>query len=106
MAKDAARSFSATIEKGDRGGAFVTIPFDVEKELGAKRVRVVATIDDVEYSGSLVRMGSSDWMLGVLKEIRERIGKAPGDTVAVTVRKDTDPRVAKAIEMIREGKSR
>lgn len=86
-------SFRAAIEQAEGGGAFVTVPFDVEKTFGKKRVPVLATIDGEPYRGSLVRMGGSCHILGVLKEIRGRIGKQVGDIVEVTVEEDEAPRV-------------
>lgn len=85
-------TFRAAIERGDGGGAYVTVPFDVEKVFGKKRVPVLAAIDGVPYRGSLVRMGGPCHILGVLKEIRARIGKNVGDTVEVTIEEDTEPR--------------
>ena len=86
--------FEALIESNDMGGAYVTIPFDVEKEFGAKRVKVKALFENkVEYRGTLVRMGSPDHILGLRKDIREQIGKQPGDVVKVSLEKDTEPRV-------------
>jgi len=73
------RSFSAPIEQASGGGAYVTVPFDVEAAYGKKRVPVQATIDGQPYRGSLVRTSGQCHVLGVLKEIRERIGKQPGD---------------------------
>ncbi len=70
-------SFSAPIEQAHGGGAYVTVPFDVETVFGKKRVPVQATIDGQPYRGLLVRMGGPCHVLGVLKEIRERIGKQP-----------------------------
>lgn len=87
-----ARSFSAPIEQANGGGAYVTVPFDVEVAFGKKRVPVQATIDGQPYRGSLVRMGGECHVLGVLREIRERIGKQPGDVVEVTIVEDTSPR--------------
>jgi bifunctional DNA-binding transcriptional regulator/antitoxin component of YhaV-PrlF toxin-antitoxin module len=87
------RTFPAVIESGVGGGAFVSVPFDVERVFGKKRVKVKATIDGVPYRGSLVRMGGPCHILGVLKEIREKLGKGPGDDVLVTVEEDTEPRV-------------
>jgi hypothetical protein len=84
--------FRARLESAG-GGAFVTIPFDVEQIFGAKRVPVKATIDGEAYRGSLVRMGGPDHLLIVLKEIRERIGKQPGDEVDVVLEEDAEPRV-------------
>ena len=85
--------FTAVIESGKRGGAFVTVPFDVEAAYGKKRVKIKATIDGVPYRGSMIRMGSPDHIIGVLKEIRQQIGKNIGDTVAITVEEDLEPRV-------------
>lgn len=59
------------------------IPFDVREEFGKGRVKVHATFDGVGYDGSLVRMGTPCHILGLRKDIRARIGKQPGDTVAV-----------------------
>ncbi len=78
-------AFRAVIEEGRGGGAFVTVPFDVEAAFGKKRVSVRATIDDRPYRGSLVRMGGPDHILGVLKEIRAKIGKRVGDEVYVVL---------------------
>ncbi len=86
------RTFRARIEQARGGGAYVVVPFDVEAAFGAKRVPVRATIDGEPYTGSLVRMGGPDHVLGVLKEIRERIGKQMGDEVEVIVTEDDSPR--------------
>jgi len=87
------RRFRSAIEDAGRGGAFVSVPFDVERVFGKKRVPVNATIDGEPYRGSLVRMGGDRHMLPVLKGIRQRIGKGPGDSVEVTVEEDLKPRV-------------
>jgi hypothetical protein len=70
----------------------VEVPFDVEKEFGSRRPKVKATIDGVPYRGALVRMRTECHILGVLKEIRDQIGKTFGDEVRVTVELDTEPR--------------
>ena len=83
--------FKARIETATvgGGGACIYFPYDVEKEFGTKgRVPVKATFDGVAYSGSLVKYGAPQHMLGVLKGIREQIGKGPGDMVEVTIEKD------------------
>ena len=85
--------FKATIQSGIGGGAGVVFPYDVEKEFGVKgKVPVKATFDGVPYAGSLVKCGGPEHMLGVLKAIREQIGKGPGDTVEVVVWKDDEVR--------------
>jgi hypothetical protein len=87
------RKFNAVIESAGGGGAFVTVPFDVEKAYGKKRVKVKVTIDGESYRGSIVRMGGPSHMLPVLKHIRHKIGKATGGKVSVVVWEDLEPRV-------------
>lgn len=70
----------------DIDGAYVEFPFDVREEFGRGRVKVHATFDGEPYDGSLVRMKTPGHIIGVCKDIRERIGKQPGDTVHVTIR--------------------
>ena len=77
---------------GARGGAWVEVPFDVNEVFGSGRPKVQATIDGHPYRGSLAPMGGCH-RLGVLKVIRAAIGKDVGDTVHVTLRLDTEPRV-------------
>ena len=86
--------FTARIEGASSGGgACVFFPYDVEKEFGTKgRVPVRATFDGVPYVGSLVKYGAPQHMLGLLKAIREQIGKGPGDSVEVTIEKDETER--------------
>jgi bifunctional DNA-binding transcriptional regulator/antitoxin component of YhaV-PrlF toxin-antitoxin module len=85
--------FFAVIEQSEGGGAYVTIPFDVVNTFGKKRVPVQASIDGEPYRGSLVRMGSDCHILGILKEIRERVGKQVGDSIEIVVEEDVAPRV-------------
>ncbi|MBI5727821.1 MAG: DUF1905 domain-containing protein [Ignavibacteriales bacterium] len=85
--------FTAVIKQGSGGGAFVELPFDVEKTFGKKRVKIRALFDGVPYRGTLIRMESECHLLLILKEIREKIGKQPGSTVDVTLWEDTEPRV-------------
>lgn len=94
--------FSAVIEQANGGGAYVRVPFDVEEVFGKKRVPVQATIDGEPYRGSLVRMGGSYHVLGVLKEIRTRAGKNIGDTVEITLAEDLAPRVVEVPSDIAE----
>ena len=80
---------SATIGKG---GAYVVFPYDVRTEFDKGRVKVNATFDGEEYNGSIVNMGVKNqdssvcYIIGILKSIRAKIGKQPGDMVRVVVR--------------------
>ena len=73
------------IKVPDIDGAYVEFPYDVKEEFGKGRVKVSATFDGTPYEGSLVRMKTPGHILGVRKDIRESIGKQPGDIVHVTV---------------------
>jgi hypothetical protein len=85
--------FNARIEGASSGGACVYFPYDVEEEFGTRgRVPVKATFDGVPYSGSLMKYGHPQHMLGILNSVREQIGKGPGDTVEVTLQHDKTER--------------
>ena len=74
-----------------KGGAYVTFPYDIRAEFGKGRVKVRATFDGEPYEGSIVNMGvkNSDgsvcYIIGILKDIRLKIGKQIGDSVHVTI---------------------
>lgn len=66
-------------------GAYVEMPFDARAVFGKGRVPVRATFDGTPYEGSIVRMGTPGYVLGLRKDIRRAIGKGPGDVVHVTI---------------------
>jgi hypothetical protein len=79
--------FEAVIKKVPNiNGAYIEIPFDVKEEFGKGRVPVHATFDGEPYDGSLVRMKTPCHIIGIRKDIREKIGKQPGDTIKVTLK--------------------
>lgn len=79
--------FDAEILKvPDINGAYIEFPYDVRAEFGKGRVKVHATFDGFPYDGSLVRMKTVNHIIGIRKDIREKIGKQPGDTIHVTIR--------------------
>lgn len=87
--------FTAKIEQHQGMDAgYILFPFDVVKLYGVKgQVKVKAVFDDkVEYRGSLVKMGFPCHMLGITKEIRQKLGKSPGDSITVEIEKDTETR--------------
>ena len=83
--------YDVVIQPADKGGAYVIFPYDIRKEFCKGRVKVHATFDGEPYDGSIVNMGvkygdgSVCYIIGVRKDIRDKIGKQPGDTVRVTV---------------------
>ena len=79
--------FDAVIKKvPDLDGAYIEFPYDVRKEFGKGRVKVIASFDGVPYEGSLVVMKTPCLIIGIRKDIRQQINKQPGDTVHVTIR--------------------
>lgn len=86
------QTFETVLEKHSTMNATgITIPFDVEKIFGAKRVPVKATINGSEYRGSIVSMGGK-YMLGIPKVFRDAAGIAAGDKIVVTVERDAEER--------------
>lgn len=80
-------TFTAVIQKVEGiDGAYVEIPFDVKAVFGKGRVPVHASFDGVPYDGSLVKMGTPCYILGLRKDIRAKIGKQAGETLLVTIR--------------------
>lgn len=85
--------YNATIQSSNsgRGGALVPFPYDIREEFGKGRVKVTATFDGEPYNGSITNMGVKNadgsicYVIGILKEIRAKIGKQPGDSVNVTI---------------------
>lgn len=77
-----------------RGGAYVEFPISVEEEFGVKgRVKVVCYFEDIEYRGSLVKMGTTCHMIGIQKKIREKLEKDIGDKIQVRLYKDEAERI-------------
>lgn len=85
--------YDAVIKQSDigAGGAYVTFPYDIKTEFGKGRVKVKAAFDGEPYEGSIVNMGVKNhdgsvcYIIGILKSIRAKIGKQPGDKVRVIV---------------------
>jgi hypothetical protein len=97
------KTFKGTIESAGGGGAFITVPFDVEQTFGSKRPKVKITFDGEPYRGTLVRMGAECHMAPILKEIRKTIGKDIGDSVKITIEPDLEPRVVEVPELLQKG---
>ncbi|EPS53993.1 TPA: YdeI/OmpD-associated family protein [Clostridium botulinum] len=87
-------TFEAEIKKIEgKDATYVEIPFDVEKEFAAKRVKVLVKFENEEYRGSIVNMGLSCYIIGITKEIRNKIDRTYGDTIKVELQKDEEERI-------------
>ena len=75
----------------EKGGAYIEFPYDIRKEFGKGKVKVHVTFDGIAYDGSIVNMGVKNtdgsicYIIGMLKAIREQLGKSEGDEVEITV---------------------
>lgn len=75
-----------------KGGAYVVFPYDVREEFGKGRVKVHATFDGEPYDGNLVNMGVKNpdgsvcYIIGVRKDLRQKIQKNVGDVISVTIK--------------------
>ena len=84
--------YDVVIQSAGTGGAYVPFPYDVRAEFGKGRVKVRATFDGEPYDGSVVNMGVKNadgsvcYVIGILKDIRAKIGKQPGDSVHITIK--------------------
>jgi hypothetical protein len=87
--------FKATIVSTDKvDGAYIRFPYDTNEVFGSKGIiKVIATFDGYEYRGILANMGMDCHIIGITKAIRAEIGKAPGDEIEVTIKKDTGSRL-------------
>lgn len=78
-------------EAENKGGAYVVFPYDVRTEFHAGRAKVHVEFDGEPYDGSVVNMGVKNpdgsicYLIGIRKEIRQKIAKQPGDLVHVRV---------------------
>jgi hypothetical protein len=69
------------------------VPFDVQKVFGTRaRVPVRGTINGAPYRASISPMGGRHIMV-VNRKLREASGVSAGQTVTVTMERDTEPRL-------------
>ena len=72
----------------------IDIPFDVEKTFGSRgRVPVRGALNGAPYRSSVFRMGGDCHFMVVNRQMREASNVRGGETVPVTMERDTEPRV-------------
>ncbi len=75
----------------EKGGAYVVFPWNIKEEFGKGRVKVHALFDNEPYDGSIVNMGMKNedgcicYIIGIRKDIREKINKGCQDSVHVKI---------------------
>jgi len=78
-------------ENPDDGGAYVPFPLNIRAEFGRGRVKVRAAFDGIPYEGSIVNMGLKNpdgsicYLIGVRKDIRQKLQKGDGDPIHVVI---------------------
>ncbi len=90
-------TFSGTIRRNTdvaNSSAWVAFPHDLKETFGVGNlVPYRATFDGrVTYRGSLSKMGEHGAMILLRKDVREELGKGPGDEVSVLLELDKQPR--------------
>lgn len=79
-------------------GAFFLFPYDTMECFGKKNmIKIECTFDGIPYRGSIVNMGLGP-CVGILKSIREKLGKGTGDSVHVVLWKDEAERMVEILE--------
>lgn len=86
------------IQNGNMDAGYVIVPYDIKEVFGKGRILVHATFDGYPYDGQVVRMGTPNYIIGIKKDIRKKIGKTFGDKVEVTIRQRSFQRWLKNIQ--------
>ena len=94
VAKSPVKRFRAVVNRKEGGDVCaIDIPFDVEKTFGARgRVPVRGTLNGAPFRSSVFRMGGDCHFMVVNREMREAAGVRGGETVPVTMERDTEAR--------------
>lgn len=92
--KSPVKRFRAVVNRREGGEVCsINIPFDAEKTFGARgRVPVRGTINGAPFRSSIFRMGGDCHFMVVNRQMREAAGVRGGETVSVTMERDTEAR--------------
>jgi Domain of unknown function (DUF1905) len=84
--------FRAVVESARGGGHFLEVDRTDAEKIGAKHMsRVRGTLDGTDFRSNVASMGGR-LVLGVHKATLQTAGRDTGDTVAITMSIDTEPR--------------
>jgi len=93
--------FEGVVEAAGGGGHLVEIPLDVPAVFGARRPPVRGTVNGAPFRSTVAVYGGR-FLLGLNRELREAAGGvAVGDTVAVEVERDDEPRTVELPDDLR-----
>ncbi len=97
MQRTGAREFTAILGGASGERPSVEIPFDVRREYGAARAKVIATVNGVKLRTTVAVYGGKSFV-GFRKEIREAARIEIGDRVKVRLEPDREERVVELPE--------
>ena len=80
------KSFKATIKDGCSLGAFIKIPFDIEKEFGKKRIKVKGTMDDISFSGVICYVIPFGFIIVIKNTLLEKVNKQVKEELTVNLK--------------------
>ena len=98
-------SFEAFIIKGTdvMSGTYIEFPYDVKNIFGKSgRIKVKCWFDEIEYRGSLVKMGTECHIVGIRKDILKKLNKKEGDILKVRMKEDTEERTIEIHPLLQE----
>ncbi len=81
------QEFETAIKDGCSLGLFVTVPFDVEKEFGEKRVKITGTADGVPFKGVICNVIPFGNIIALKNNLLIEVGKQVGENVSVRLEK-------------------
>lgn len=89
--QEVAYQFTGMIEASEvgKGGAYVRMPVNIKEYFGKGRLKVRVYFETFYYEGSIVNMGIKNldgsvcYILGVRKDIRQKLQKDVGNTLTV-----------------------
>jgi Bacteriocin-protection, YdeI or OmpD-Associated/Domain of unknown function (DUF1905) len=84
------KSFEAVLEQRGQG-AFVVVPFDVRAEFGQARPPVRGTVNGHPFRTTVAVYDGTPY-LGFRREVRDAAGIEVGETVAIELDRDDEPR--------------
>ena len=83
--------FETTLEPVGKTATRIRIPFDVREAFGTARPPVRRTVNGFPFRSTIAKYGDGFYLV-VNRQVREGAGPKAGDTVAIEVERDTEPR--------------